>query len=409
MGCDVMVSATTAPGSRLGMAFGSLAHLYTHLFTLLFATASLTIQSEWQVDYSLLAAANIPMFILFGGGALPAGWLGDRWSAPGMIVIFFCGIGAAAIFTGFAANLAWLTIGLALIGLFASIYHPVGIAWLVRNAKNRGRALGINGIFGSLGTAGAAVAAGFLAERYGWRAAFWVPGAISLATGLVFATLLLSGRIGDAEQDVAPGPMPSREDVRRTFWVLFITMLMTGLVYQATAIGLPKIFEERAGGLIQGSFGVGVLVSLVYLVSAFTQYLGGELVDRYSPRLVYLIVQVIQVPAIVAAIYLAGAPLIAMAMVMVSFAVIGQPAENTLLARYTPAKWRGRAFGAKFVVTLGVSSIGVALVPAIHYLTGSLDGLLVALALFCTIAALACLALPDDRRAVPGVRPVPAE
>ncbi len=403
------VSTAAPSGNALGMAFGSVAHLYTHLFTLLFATASLAIQRDWQVDYSVLAAANVPMFVLFGGGALPAGWLGDRWSAPGMIAIFFIGIGGAAIFTGFAPNLLWLTVGLALIGLFASIYHPVGIAWLVRNARNRGRALGINGIFGSLGTAGAALAAGYLAERYGWRAAFWVPGAVSLATGLVFVTLLLAGRVADAEHDVSPDPAPSRQDARRTFWVLFVTMLMTGLVYQATAIGLPKIFEERAGGLIQGSFGVGILVSIVYTVSAFTQYIGGELVDRYAPRTVYLVVQVLQIPAIVGAIYVGGPALVAMAMVMVSFAVVGQPAENTLLARYTPAKWRGRAFGAKFVVTLGVSSLGVALVPAIHYLTGSLDGLLVALALFCTIAALACLALPVDRKPRAAVRPAPAE
>ena len=31
-----------------------------------------------------------------------------------------------------------LAIGLTAIGLFGSIYHPVGVAWLVRNAENRG-------------------------------------------------------------------------------------------------------------------------------------------------------------------------------------------------------------------------------------------------------------------------------
>ena len=41
-----------------------------------------------------------------------------------------------------------------------------------------------------------------------------------------------------------------------------------------------------------------------------------------------------------------------------------------------PPAWRGRAFGAKFVLTLGVSSLGVSLVPLIHRMTGSLDGLL---------------------------------
>ena len=58
------------------------------------------------------------------------------------MVVFFVGTGGAAIATGSAGSPAALAFGLAAIGLFGSIYHPVGTAWLVRNAANRGRALG---------------------------------------------------------------------------------------------------------------------------------------------------------------------------------------------------------------------------------------------------------------------------
>jgi hypothetical protein len=79
---------------------------------------------------------------------------------------------------------------------------------------------------------------------------------------------------------------------------------------------------------------------------------------------------------------------------MVGLNVSGQPAENALLARYSPASWRSRAFGAKFVLTLGVSALGVALVPVVHATVGSLDPMFLIMLVFVTIAAVASTTLP---------------
>ena len=89
--------------------------------------------------------------------------------------------------------------------------------------------------------------------------------------------------------------------------------------------------------------------------------------------------------------------LVALAVLMVALNVGGQPAEHALLARYTPLAWRGRIYGLKFVATLGVATIGVAMVPAIHGWTGSLHLLILAIGGFATFAALAAALLPRDR------------
>src|SRR5690606_6322836 len=128
-------------------------HFYIHLFTAFFFVIVLAIEADWQLPYHQLVELWTLGAFLVGAGALPAGWLGDRWSAPGMMAVFFIGIGLTSIVCGFAETPAGLTVGLAGIGLFASIYHPVGIAWLVRHARSRGKALGLNGIFGSAGVA----------------------------------------------------------------------------------------------------------------------------------------------------------------------------------------------------------------------------------------------------------------
>jgi MFS family permease len=390
------------PGSddaRVALAFASVGHSFSHLFVLLYATLVLVIEHDWNLPYDQLALLSLPGFVLFGAAALPAGWLADRWSAAGMIAVMFVGLGFSAVATGLATGPAGLLLGLSAIGLFASIYHPVGIAWLVRHARNQGRALGINGIFGSAGTAGAALVAGALADLAGWRAAFIVPGLVCLSVGAAFLWGIRAGWIVDSKVDSVPKPTPERADVWRAFWVLSLTMLMTGLIFQSMAVAMPKAFEERAASLLgNGLTGIGLLVSAVYGLSAITQVIGGELADRFDIRRVYIFAQLATALPLAVAAHVAGWSLVAVALVAVSLNTVGNPAENGLLARYTPAAWRGRAFGAKFVLSFGVSSLGVALVPTIHRLTGSLDALFYVLAGFAATAGIAAIMLPATRR-----------
>jgi len=116
-----------ASNSILPQLFGNVAHTYTHLFTLMYATIVLALEAEWGLSYAELFAVSIPATMLLGVGALPAGWLGDKWGNTPMMVVFFFGLGTGAILTGLMSTPLGIGIGLAVMGLFASIYHPVGI------------------------------------------------------------------------------------------------------------------------------------------------------------------------------------------------------------------------------------------------------------------------------------------
>lgn len=386
--------------------FAGVAHSFSHLFVLLYATIVLVLEREWSLSYAELLALSVPGTVMFGLAALPAGWLGDRWTATGMISIFFLGVGAAAILTACAIGPVTVALGLTLMGTFAAIYHPVGIPWLVVRAKNRGRALGINGVFGSAGTAAAALVAGLLSDLLGWRAAFLIPGLIAIAVGISFIIACRAGIIETESAPKLPEPEPNRADVRKAFIWLSVTMLCTGLIFQSTSFALPKLFDERLrNSLGDGVTGVGGMVTLCYLVSALAQIIGGELADRFSLKTVYFWVQILQIPVVALAFVIFNPALVPLAALMISLNVAGQPAENSMLARYTPAKWRGRAFGAKFVLTLGVSALGVAMIPVLHALFGSLDVMLVALGLFAAIAALAATRLPGAKTSQPTALP----
>ena len=85
-----------------------------------------------------------------------------------MITVFFIGIGLSSIVTSLARSPLELALGLGLMGLFAAIYHPVGIALVVQHSAKTGQALGVNGVFGNLGVALAGVTTGALTDTIGW-------------------------------------------------------------------------------------------------------------------------------------------------------------------------------------------------------------------------------------------------
>ncbi len=384
--------------SRLSLGFSCVAHSFSHLFAPIFYVVALTLEGELGLSHGEVVALIVAGNVLFGLAAPAAGWLGDRWSSTGMIGLFFVGTGAGMVLTGFAASPLQIALMLAVTGLFASIYHPVGIAWLVRHAVNRGTVLGINGFFGGLGPALATLLAGLLVDFFNWRAAFIVPGAVLLATGGVFYALIARRLIVETKTDRRPDPPASRQDRVRAFLVLMVTMLCTGLIYQATQAGLPKVFSVRMTELAgDGVLGVSVLVAVVYFCAGGLQLLAGILADRYPLKIVYMLSFALQVPFLFLAASLSGTALVVIILIMVSMNVGSLPAENSLVAKYTPSQWRGLVFGLKFIIVFGVSGLGVMMEGIIYDLTGGFFWLFTVLAAIAAVGVSAGLLLPSER------------
>ena len=173
---------------NLHFLFLNIGHFLDHMFTLIFATvAALALSREWGLSYGALLAYATPGFFAFGLFSLPAGWLADKWSREGMVAVFFIGIGLSAVVTAFAQTPLQIGIGLFVIGVFAAIYHPVGLAIVTQRWKNTGMRLAVNGVWGNLGVASAALVTGYFIDHGGWRAAFIVPGLFSAAVGVAYA------------------------------------------------------------------------------------------------------------------------------------------------------------------------------------------------------------------------------
>lgn len=357
---------------RARFLFLNVGHAYDHLFMLLFPTVVLVLEREWNRPFAELLPYALGGFIAFGLGALPAGLLGDRWSRPHMMTVFFLGIGGASILTGMAAGPWGLAAGLTLIGLFASIYHPVGVAMVVQGVENVGLRLGVNGVAGNLGVAAAALTAGALAELIHWRAAFIVPGAVSVATGIGFFFFALGDKGAEGKSQGNKGRQRAQisGSLVRVFVVLGLVAIFGGVIFHSTLVSLPKMFAMRLGGVTDSAFQVSLLVSMVYVMGAFSQVLVGLMLDRYPLRGILMLVAAVQIPFMVAAPQVTDWALVALTTMMV-FTIFGTiPIQDTLVARYTTEDWRSTVYALKYLLGLGISPVAVGLVALIYGGTG---------------------------------------
>ena len=379
------------------LVFSSAGHLLVHLCIAFYFVIVLALEADWGLPYHELIGLWTLGALMIGIAALPAGLVGDRLGAPATMVVFFLGMGACSVGAGTSETAIEMFLWLTGVGTFAAIYHPVCIPWLVRSARRgQGKALAFNGIFGSLGGAAAGISAGWLIDISGWRAAFMVPGTICLAVGVALLACILRGNISDAATRTGGTATGSdRRTLAVVFGLLTITMFLAGMIYYSTQTALPKLFELRHGGLVRdGTFGIGVMVACVYTVAAFMQLIGGQLADRYPLKTVYAGAILTQLPLLVLAAGSNGLTLVIIAILMVSANAAALPAENMLLARYTPANHHGLAFGAKFVLAFGAAPLAVQLVAFVQGATGEFYWLFLALSGFSLVALLAALLLP---------------
>jgi MFS family permease len=391
--------------SQTNFLFLNIGHFLAHYFMLIFATAAaLRLTTEWGLSYAELIPYATPAFVAFGIGAIPAGWLADRWSRQGMMVTFFLGIGASAVIAGMADSPSQIGFGLLLIGVFAAIYHPVGLAMVVHGRIKTGIPLAINGVFGNMGVASAALFTGYLIDTSGWRSAFVLSGLASILLGMLYLLFLRTAApppTAAPPRASIPGKPESRPIPRRTlltvFGVIFFTAAMGGLVFQSTTFTLPKVLAERLADNTETATIIGWYAFLVFSVAGLAQLVVGYLVDKHSVRSVFAWVALLQALFFFVMTQTGGVLSLFVAIAFM-LAVFGQvPINDVLVGRMARSEWHSRAFAARYIVTFSVSATAVPLIAWIHGTWGfnTLFGLLTVAAL---LIFLAVLILPKPER-----------
>jgi MFS family permease len=394
----------------------NIGHFLDHLFMLVFATvAALALHREWGLGYGELLAYATPGFFAFGVCALPAGWLADKWSRDGMMCVFFIGIGLTAIATSLATTPLQIGIGLLVIGMFAAIYHPVGLAIVTLKWKNTGMRIAANGVWGNLGVASAALITGYFIDNGGWRMAFVLPGLFSIGIGLVYMALRWQG-IGEEKvaRKAAPagsgaiGAPGHRALLLRVSAIVFLTTAVSSIIFQSTTFALPKIFDERLQGLAAGLASwadnlavpgqaevatmVGTLAFVVFAVASMAQLVVGLMLDRVGPRRVFMVVAGLQIVFFTAMPGLHDGVALAVALGFMLGAFGQIPINDYMIGKMASGAARARIYAVRYVVSFTALAATLPLIAFVHANWG-FDALfrILAVAALVILTAVACL------------------
>lgn len=374
----------------------NIAHAFDHMFLLIFAAAVTSIAAQFGfAKWEDLMPYGVGAFFLFGLGSLPSGRLGDLWGRRVMMLLFFFGIGAAALLVSATQNAWQLAAALTLIGAFASIYHPVGIPMLVQHAQNPGATIGVNGLAGNLGVAVAAVVTGFLIKWIGWRAAFAVPGIISIACGIVFAivcpreTEAPHKRSGKAKVVLTPAMLA------RAFLVMTAAAVTASLLFNFTTNGNGQLLTQRFAGVIEDPAVIGSLLAVIYTIASLAQIVVGRLIDKMALKPLYFGITAMQIPLLLLAAHAQGWWMFAALLSVMIFIFGAIPFTDAMIVRYVDDRLRSRVAGMRLGVSFGISSLAVYLLGPVVKGMG-FDALLITMAVIAACTATMVTLLPSE-------------
>jgi MFS family permease len=384
------------------IGFVNAAHFIDHYSMLIFAAAVIVMGPALGMAYSELLPYATPGFIAFGAGSLVTGWLGDRWSRRHMMVIFFCGIGLSMISVGLVRTPLQLGAALLSIGIFASIYHPVGTAMIVSYADKLGHEMGLNGVWGNLGVASSALVTGGVGQYLGWRYAFIIPGVVTILIGAAFALMVVHEDRKGSKQAAAQARV-AKQDMWRVILALFIVVIAISTTFNAVTVALPKLFAERLADLTSSPALLGVIAACVYVFGAMTQYTIGKLLDKHSLKTVSLPLSFVLAPFLYFAATLSNLPLILVSIGIVMGAFGQVTVNDAMIGKYTSEEWRSRAYAVRYFIGFTAAGASVGLVAWL-YQQGGFVTMLHAFAGLCLLVVAAAIILPNEIK-VPAAQP----
>ena len=389
----------------------NLGHMATHLLMLLFPVVAALAADELGGTYGELLTLSTGGFIAFGLGSLPAGWLADRWSRNGMIGVFFFGSALGCFLTGMASSNLEIAGGLLVIGIFVSIYHPVGISILTEYGGQLGRRLGINGVAGNFGIAISTLAAAWLADTFGWRAAFMVPGAVCLILGLIWIQVVRraapvvaeAGGEGDQKVPVTMDSVPV--SWKRALAVVVATTIFGGFAFNGVTVSLPEVFDERLVDLTDTALGIGGIAMAIYVLAAFSQIVVGHAIDRYPIRPIFMTIAALEAVAFFVAMQSDGYVLIGAALVIMVMVFGAQPVGDVLIARNTPDVWRSRVYATNYLFAFGAAAIAIPSIAGIHEHGGGFPTIFAVFTGCAVVVTICVMLLPGSSILAPDATP----
>lgn len=251
------------------------------------AAAGPLIEKEFHINDALFGLLGTAFLLVYAIAALPFGYWGDRGVRKTVIGVGVTIWSIATLFSGLATSYFQLFLSRAVVGIGEASYYPAGTS-LVSDyfpKSERGRVMSIWGAGSAVGIAAGFVGGGIIADKLGWRSAFY----FAAAPGLLFAFLAFTLRepLRGSMEKVGPALRQTRDASFGKFLALMrIPTLRAAILAQtvlyfvlaSNAFWLPTFLHRRFDLSIGGA---ATLAGAVLVVGGLIGTLaGGWIADR---------------------------------------------------------------------------------------------------------------------------------
>ncbi|MBT3518874.1 MAG: MFS transporter [Candidatus Marinimicrobia bacterium] len=336
-------------------------HLAVHAQMMAFPTLILLFHREFSLGMDTLGMMATAGAFMFGLGAIPAGILEGKLGGRALLLIYQIGSVLGGLLLVFADGPIQMTIGLGVLGLASSIYHPAGLTILSRRLTNLSKGMAIHGIAGSSGLALGPLLAGAAAEYGSWRASYliWV----ILQVILIFVTyFLIKRRIDPIETKYDTEKIKTKDKPSLVLYYVMATAM--GFSFGGFTTFMPTLFGSQTTGvfsLLPETLKAGFFTTLVFASGIIGQTIGGYVGDRYKRSFLLFWIIILNIPFLIVMGYTSGWALLYSSMMLGVVYFLNQPVSNALLAELTPSSHRGLGYGISFFLSFGIGGLAPAI------------------------------------------------
>jgi MFS transporter, Spinster family, sphingosine-1-phosphate transporter len=255
------------------------------------AAASPLIQKEFGLSDTQVGLLGSAFLLVYAVAALPFGYWADRGVRRTVVGVGVAIWSLATLFTGFARNFVQLFLSRAVLGIGEAGYYPAGTSLLSDYfpKEQRGRTMSIWGAGSAFGIAVGFAGGGFIAEKFGWRSAFF----FAAVPGILFALLAFGlrepfrGNVenrGTAVEKIHDASLRNFVELLRipTLRATIFSQTLLYFVLASNAFWLPLVLTRRFNLSVSKA---GLLAGVVLVAGGLIGTLaGGWIADRRAVK-----------------------------------------------------------------------------------------------------------------------------
>jgi len=306
------------------------------------------------------------VFLFYGWGSLPVGFVADRLSKKTIIAASMALCGLAAIIVSLSHSLPLTALGLILLGVGARLYHPPGYAYMsLISEESRGRYMGFMGLGGDVGMAISFVTTTVLGTFLGWRNAFLAWGLVGITMAVLDQVVIIDSTLQVEETGPRLGVVATlrrmfETEHLRNLILVFVIVVFSGALWNGVSAFILVYINEVKGVSLMIA---GGLSTLKYTVGALAQIVGGELSDKRGRRGILLFGFGVFAVSLFALTLAPGSVIVILLLVVVmgfTFFITQSP-MNALLGDVSHKDTVGVTYGVNFAIKYGIGSFAPAI------------------------------------------------